>query len=48
MNIENNLQYLKKKFNDTEKKLANPINLNQKEFINLSKEYSELKPIIKI
>ena len=48
MDIENNLQDLKKKFDDVEKKLANPVNLNQKEFINLSKEYSELKPVIQV
>lgn len=48
MDIEHNLQDLKKKFNDIEGKLENPANLNQKEFVSLSKEYSELRPIIKI
>lgn len=48
MDIENNLQDLKRKFNDIERKLESPANLSQKEFINLSKEYSELRPIIKI
>lgn len=48
MDIESSLQDLKRKFNDIEKKLADPINLNQKEFVNLSKEYSELKPIIQV
>ncbi len=48
MNIENNLQDLKKKFSDIERNLENPTNLSQKEFITLSKEYSELRPIIKI
>ncbi len=48
MDIENSLQDLKKKFNYIERKLENPTNLSQKEFINLSKEYSELRPIIKI
>lgn len=48
MDIENNLQDLKRKFYDVEKKLGNPANLSQKEFINLSKEYSELKPIIQV
>ncbi|MCA4774415.1 PCRF domain-containing protein, partial [Wolbachia endosymbiont of Mansonella perstans] len=48
MDIENNLQDLKKKFSDIERKLEDPTNLSQKEFINLSKEYSELRPIIRI
>ncbi|WFW29661.1 MAG: peptide chain release factor 1 [Wolbachia endosymbiont of Menacanthus eurysternus] len=47
--IENNLQDLKKKFNNIGKRLENFItDLNHKEFINLSREYSELKPIIEI
>lgn len=48
MDIDNNLQDLKRKFDDVEKRLENPASLNQKEFINLSKEYSELKPIIQV
>ncbi|MDG7056501.1 MAG: peptide chain release factor 1 [Wolbachia endosymbiont of Meromenopon meropis] len=48
MNIENSLQDLKKKFSYIEKKLENPTNLSQKEFISLSREHSELSPIIKI
>lgn len=48
MGIENNLQDLKKKFHDVENKLVNADKLDQKEFISLSKEYSELKPIIQI
>ena len=48
MDIEHNLQDLKKKFNDIEKKLQDPSHLSQKEFVSLSKEYSELKPIIEI
>jgi peptide chain release factor 1 len=48
MDIENTLQDLKKKFSDIQRKLENPANLGQKEFINLSKEYSELRPVIKI
>ncbi|KLT23250.1 peptide chain release factor 1 [Wolbachia endosymbiont of Armadillidium vulgare str. wVulC] len=48
MDIENNLQDLKKKFNEIERSLESPTNLSQKEFISLSKEYSELRPIIKI
>ncbi|OEY86837.1 peptide chain release factor 1 [Wolbachia pipientis] len=48
METESNLQDLKRKFDVIEKKLAHPSHLSQKEFINLSKEYSELNPIIKI
>ena len=48
MGIDSNLQYLKKKFNDIEGKLADPTNLSQKEFITLSKEYSELNPVIQV
>ncbi|MBV0899598.1 MAG: peptide chain release factor 1 [Wolbachia endosymbiont of Fragariocoptes setiger] len=48
MDIDSNLQYLKKKFNDIEEKLANPTNLSQKEFITLSKDYSELNPVIQV
>ncbi|WP_264337544.1 peptide chain release factor 1 [Wolbachia endosymbiont (group B) of Dolichovespula media] len=48
MDIENNLQDLKKKFSDVERNLENPTNLSQKEFVSFSKEYSELRPIIEI
>jgi peptide chain release factor 1 len=48
MDIESSLQDLKRKFDDIKEKLAYPSHLNQKEFVNLSKEYSELSPIVKV
>ncbi len=48
MDIESSLQDLKRKFGDIEEKLAHPSHLSQKEFVNLSKEYYELGPIVKI
>ncbi|WP_333023978.1 peptide chain release factor 1 [Wolbachia endosymbiont of Pentidionis agamae] len=48
MKREDNLQELREKFYNIKTKLENPSDLSQQDFINASKEYSELLPIIQI
>lgn len=48
MDLESNLKELKKKFSSLDQKLADPSGLTSSEFIALSKEHSDLLPIITI